>query len=108
MAVLFMCELDAHRECREPLLQAGVLTFRHWPGVGSFAMQFIIKDKIKHLVRDIVWRGRCGALPRQVRDTQRRYGAQKTLCATAGRDTKRLLREVACSAALCAGALPAG
>eukprot|EP01044_Picomonas_judraskeda_P018436 COSAG03_NODE_3660_length_1894_cov_1.836212_3_plen_77_part_00 len=55
-----------------------------------------------------VTRGRCGALPRQVRDTQRRYGAQKTLCATAGRDTKRLLREVACSAALCAGALPAG
>ena len=37
-------------------------SFRHWPGDGSFAMQFIIRHKFRHTVKSVTWRGRCGAL----------------------------------------------
>lgn len=63
--VLYVCEFHAYRASRDPQLHEGRLQFRHWPGDGSFAMQFIIKNSIKHLVRNfrnVDWRGRCGAL----------------------------------------------
>jgi hypothetical protein len=60
--VIFMCEVDAHRTSSQTVMHSGHMHFRHWPGEGSLPMQFVVKHSVKHLVRNVTWRGRCGAL----------------------------------------------
>ena len=37
-------------------------SFRSWPGDGSYAMLFIVRNSYRTLIRNIVWRGRVGAI----------------------------------------------
>ena len=59
--ILFLSEVDRFRDKRPPLASYH-LTYRHWPGEGSFAMQIIVQSSLRRLVQSIVWCNRCGAL----------------------------------------------
>ena len=59
--VIFLSEVDAVRGSDTndyPIHYSS----RHWPGEGSFAMKFIVRQCLRQMVRSITWRGRCGAL----------------------------------------------
>ena len=60
--VAYLAELDAHGEERCLDSQCGHLIRRHYPGLGSWAMAFFIRSIVKHLVRNILVRGRCMAV----------------------------------------------
>ena len=58
----FFAELDVFGDDHHVDLQGEHLIRRHYPGLGSWAMAFVIRNDIKHLVRDIAARGRCMAV----------------------------------------------
>ena len=59
--VLFIPEVDAFLDSRLAR-PSSHLTFPHWPGEGSFAMQVCIRSAARHLVQDVIWLNRCGAV----------------------------------------------
>ena len=60
--VIFLSEVDAYRANFYPNGLSGHSSFRHWPGEGSLAMMFVVRQQFKHAVRSQIWKGRCGAL----------------------------------------------
>ena len=60
--VAFLSEVDGLRRNLPSDPHNDYLSFRHWPGEGSFAIQFSIKRRFRHMVRSIAWKGRCGAV----------------------------------------------
>ena len=60
-SLLFLPEVDAFCDQRPPR-PSSHLSYRHWPGEGSFAMQLCVRAPFQHLVQSVVWRNRCGAV----------------------------------------------
>lgn len=61
-SIIYVSECDAFRCKREaPGLRACHI-WRHWPGHGSVAMAFIVRESWRGSVAHVEWHGRCGAL----------------------------------------------
>ena len=45
-----------------PYLVCGHTCLRHYPGAGSWAMMFVIRNSFSSFVKSVSWRGRCGAV----------------------------------------------
>jgi len=58
-AVVFIQELD-NSAFPGSACAAAHRVFRHWPGEGSVAMAFVIRDRWRHRLREMRWKGRCG------------------------------------------------
>ena len=67
--VIYLSEADALRQDHHPTSSFGHTVYRNWPGEGSVAMQFIVRRRVRHLARNVSWKGRCGALHLFRRDT---------------------------------------
>ena len=59
--ILFLSEVDGCLDHR-PAPNTSHISYRHWPGEGSFAMLLCIRDSLRHLVQSVIWRNRCGAV----------------------------------------------
>ena len=68
--VIFLSEVDALQNRCMQTSPFGHTVYRHWPGEGSVAMQFIARRRVRHLARNVTWKGRCGALHLFQRDSQ--------------------------------------
>ena len=63
--VIFLSEVDrflSHDHESSNCLIDGHLVFRHWPGVGSCPMMFVVHRKLAPLYRQVVWSGRAGGI----------------------------------------------
>ena len=60
-SAIFISEADAFQDDRNG--HEGVHNvYRHYPGIGSWAMAFVIRSGMGKYVRSCMWRGRCGAI----------------------------------------------
>ena len=60
-SVIFLTEADAFQDGRAGHHDVHH-TYRHYPGIGSWAMAFLIRKDMGKYVRSCKWRGRCGAI----------------------------------------------
>ena len=61
-AVIYLSEVDAVRRSLPSNDYPTHSSFRHWPGEGSYAMMFMVRNSYRTLIRNITWRGRAGAI----------------------------------------------
>ena len=61
-ALVFISESDFFAKEDVHIDVSPHLTWRHYPGEGSRAMRFVLRDKYVHLFQSIDWQGRCGLL----------------------------------------------
>ena len=61
-AVIFISESDFLEKAGDSVDLSPHRTWRHWPGQGSRAMRFVIRNDVKHLFNSVAWMGRSGVL----------------------------------------------
>lgn len=60
-SVVFVSEADGFQDDRQHS-HANHICFRHFPGAGSWAMLFVIRNDMQDFIQSRTWCGRCGAV----------------------------------------------